>query len=133
MHRYNAEGLGGLVKRRVAQRPRRLTPGQMTALAGWVEAGPDPEQDGLVRWRRRDLQARIAVEFGVTLHERTAGKYVAASNWRQATGGARLSAAAGRARSTPGRTPKPRRRSKNFPEAVAAQGNRVWPKCLLTD
>ena len=83
VHRYNAEGLAGLVNRRVAQRPRRLTPGQMTALAGWVEAGPDPEQDGVVRWRRRDLQARIAVEFGVTLHERTVGKQLAALGFRR--------------------------------------------------
>ena len=83
VHRYNAEGLDGLVNRRVAQRPRRLTPEQMTALAGWVEAGPDAEKDGVVRWRRRDLQARITVEFGVTLHERTVGKQLAALGFRR--------------------------------------------------
>ena len=111
MHRYNAEGLDGLVNRRVAQRPRRLTPGQMTALAGWVEAGPDPEQDGVVRWRRRDLQARIAVEFGVTLHERTVGKQLAALGFR------RLQVAP----TAPQVGPRsPGGVQKNFPEAVAA-------------
>ena len=83
VHRYNAEGLDGLVNRRVVQHPRRLTQDQMATLAGWVEAGPDPEKDGVVRWRRSDLQARIAAEFGVTLHERTVGKQLAALGFRR--------------------------------------------------
>jgi transposase len=83
VHRYNAEGLCGLVNRTVPQRPRRLTRDQMTTLAAWVEAGPDVEKDGVVRWRRRDLQARIAAEFGVTLHERTVGKQLAALGFRR--------------------------------------------------
>ena len=50
----------------------RLRPGlRLAALAAWVEAGPDLARDGVVRWRRRDLQRRIAVEFGVVLHERS--------------------------------------------------------------
>ena len=83
VHRYNAEGLAGLVNRAVPQRPRRLTPEQMTTLAAWVEAGPDAEKDGVVRWRRCDLQARIAAEFGVTLHERTVGKQLAALGFQR--------------------------------------------------
>ena len=84
VHRYNAEGLAGMVNRTVPQRTRRLAPEQLATLAAWVEAGPDRARDGVVRWRRRDLQARIEAEFGVTLHERSAG---------QATGGTRFSAA----------------------------------------
>ena len=42
-----------------------------------VEAGPDPERDGVVRWRRSDLARRIASAFGVDLHERTVGTYLA--------------------------------------------------------
>jgi transposase len=83
VHRYNAEGLAGLVNRRVSQPPRRLTQEQLRTLAGWVEAGPDAEKDGVVRWRRRDLQARIAAEFGVILHERTVGKQLAALGFRR--------------------------------------------------
>ena len=83
VHRYNAEGLAGLVNRTVPHRPRRLTPERMTTLAAWVEAGPDAEKDGVVRWRRCDLQARIAAEFGVTLHERTVGKQLAALGFRR--------------------------------------------------
>jgi transposase len=83
VHRYNAGGLGGLMNRTVSHRPRRLTPDQMAMLAAWVEAGPDVEKDGVVRWRRRDLQARIAAEFGVELHERSVGKQLAALGFRR--------------------------------------------------
>jgi putative transposase len=83
VHRYNAEGLAGLVNRTAPPRPRRLAPDQMAELADWVEAGPDPARDGVVRWRRKDLQARIKAEFGVALHERSVGKQLAALGFRR--------------------------------------------------
>lgn len=83
VHRYNAEGLAGLVNRRAPARPRRLSPAQMAEVAVWVEAGPDPERDGVVRWRRQDLQRRIEAEFGVVVHERTVGKYLTALGYRR--------------------------------------------------
>ena len=83
VHRYNADGLFGLVNRTVPQRARRLAPEQLAALAAWVEAGPDPVRDGVVRWRRRDLQHRIKAEFGVVLHERSVGKQLAALGFRR--------------------------------------------------
>lgn len=83
VHRYNAEGLAGLENRTVPQRPRRLAPEQLAALAAWVEAGPDPARDGVVRWRRKDLQHRIAAAFGVVLHERSVGKQLAALGFRR--------------------------------------------------
>ena len=43
-------------------------------MARLVEDGPDPAMDGVVRWRRVDLQAAIAERFGVQLHERSVGK-----------------------------------------------------------
>ena len=57
VHRYNAEGLAGLGNRRGPARRRRLTPAQMAEFTAWVEAGPDPARDGVVRWRRKDLEA----------------------------------------------------------------------------
>lgn len=83
VHRYNAEGLAGLSNHRGAPRPRRLDPRQVAELVSWLEAGPDPAVDGVVRWRRRDLRARIAARFGVELHERTVGKYLAALGYRR--------------------------------------------------
>lgn len=74
VHRYNAEGLAGLCNRRHAGPKPRLTPEQGTELAKIVEQGPDPVQDGVVRWRRVDLQAAIERRFGVQLHERSVGK-----------------------------------------------------------
>ena len=76
VHRYNAEGFAGLVNRTVPHRPRRLAPDQLATLAAWVEAGPDLVRDGVVRWRRKDLQHRIAAVFSVVLHERSVGQAV---------------------------------------------------------
>lgn len=83
VHRYNAEGLAGLANRRPPRRARRLDAGQVAELAAWVEAGPDLARDGVVRWRRSDLQRRIASAFGVELHERTVGKYLARLGYRR--------------------------------------------------
>ena len=84
MHRYNAEGLAGLPNRRGPARRRRLTPAQMAEFTAWVEAGPDPARDGVVRWRRKDSpKQRIATAFAVELHERTVGKYLAAEGYRR--------------------------------------------------
>ena len=72
VHRYNEEGLAGLRDRhRPGPRPR-LTPEQEAELEGVVERGPD--RDGVVRWRRVDLQALIEARFAVRLHERSVGK-----------------------------------------------------------
>ena len=83
VHRYNAEGLAGLTSRRGPPRPRKLTPEQTEALAGWFAAGPDPERDGVARWRRRDLQRRISMAFGIEVHERTVDKYLAALGFQR--------------------------------------------------
>ena len=83
VHRYNAAGLAGLANHRGGGRRRRLDPGQVAELVSWLEAGPDPAVDGVVRWRRQDLRARIAAHFGVEVHERTVGKYLAALGYRR--------------------------------------------------
>ena len=61
----------------------RLAPAQMADLGARVGAGPDLEKDGVMRWRRQDLQRRIAEAFGVEVHERTVGKYLAALGYRR--------------------------------------------------
>jgi transposase len=74
VHRYNAEGLPGLRDRRRSGRKPRLTPEQEAELATAVDQGPDPDRDGVVRWRRVDLRALIEARFDVRLHERSVGK-----------------------------------------------------------
>src|SRR4051794_37758574 len=72
--RYNEKGLTGLRDRPRSGRRPRLTAAQEAELATAVERGPDPDRDGVVRWRRVDLKALIEARFAVRLHERTVGK-----------------------------------------------------------
>ena len=74
VHRYNAEGIGGLADAPRGGRPPALTREQMAELRGVVLAGPDPARHGVVRWRCVDLCDQIAERFEVDLHERTVGK-----------------------------------------------------------
>jgi transposase len=83
VHRYNAEGLAGLSDRRAPGPAPRLSAAQEGELDRWVEAGPDPARDGVVRWRCRDLQERIEGAFGVRFHERTVGKLLARLRFRR--------------------------------------------------
>ena len=77
VHRYNSEGVEGLSNRKSAGRTPRLDAEQKAKIANLVEAGPDPDKDGVVRWRRIDLKRKIEELFGVTMHERTVGKLLA--------------------------------------------------------
>lgn len=73
VHRFNTGGPEGL-KDNGSSGPRsRLSPEQQAQLASLVETGPDPAVDGVVRWRRVDLQRVIAQRFGVAFHERHVG------------------------------------------------------------
>jgi transposase len=74
VHRYNADGLAGLSDRHGGGAPSRLSPEQEAEVADWIRRGPDVAVDGVVRWRCVDIQARLAREWGVALHERSVGK-----------------------------------------------------------
>ena len=74
VHRYNADGIAGLGDRHGGGAQPRLSPEQEAEVADWIRRGPDGEVDGVVRWRCMDIQARIAREWGVALHERSVGK-----------------------------------------------------------
>ena len=56
VHRYNAEGLAGLLDRRPPGRAPSLSPAQQAEVAEWVRRGPDLPTHGVVRWRRADLR-----------------------------------------------------------------------------
>jgi transposase len=51
----------------------RLSSEQMSELAALVDAGPNRQADGVVRWRRIDLKMVIKKRFGVDFHERYVG------------------------------------------------------------
>ena len=78
VHRFNAFGPDGLKDTWSKGNPPRLSADQQRELAGLVEAGPDQAVDGIVRWRRVDLQRVIKQRFGVVYHERTVGKVLKA-------------------------------------------------------
>ncbi|MBV9558116.1 MAG: winged helix-turn-helix domain-containing protein [Pseudolabrys sp.] len=73
VHRFNAFGPNGLLDRHGGGGEPRLSQAQKAELAAIVEAGPDREKDGVVRWRRVDLQSVIKERFGVSYHERYVG------------------------------------------------------------
>jgi len=78
VHRFNEAGPQGLIDRKGPDRARRLGQEQLRELANLVETGPDPAVDGVVRWRRVDLQAVIQERFGVVYNERTISKLLVA-------------------------------------------------------
>jgi transposase len=73
VHRFNAAGPGGLLDRWSDGPSPRLSVEQKAELATLVDAGPDREVDGVVRWRRVDLKREIKKRYGVDYHERHVG------------------------------------------------------------
>lgn len=71
---FNADGPAGLVDGKAPGQPPKLSDAQRQALAEVVERGPDPERDGLVRWRRKDLAAWLYARFRISLDETTVGR-----------------------------------------------------------
>jgi transposase len=74
VHRFNASGPEGLIDNWTNGPKPRLSAQQLAQLARIVDAGPDREKDGVVRWRRIDLRRVIAERFGVNFHPRYVGK-----------------------------------------------------------
>jgi transposase len=67
VHRFNEHGPDGLINIKPTGRPSRLSAEQKEELCRLVEAGPDPQKDGVVRWRCVDLKRVLGERFGVDL------------------------------------------------------------------
>ena len=76
VHRYNAGGVRALKSRRHPGRAPALTDLQRAELLDVVIKGPDPQINGVVRWRCVDLQAEVARRFSVKVHENTIGRWL---------------------------------------------------------
>ena len=83
VHRFNAEGPAGLVDKSRSGRPSRLNDEQLADLDRIVEAGPDVETDGVVRWRCLDLQRVIGEKYKIDLCERSVGRILNDRRFRQ--------------------------------------------------
>ena len=70
VHRFNALGPEGLIDNWTEGPKPRLSAEQLAEFTQIVEAGPDREKDGVVRWRRVDLKRVIAERFGVDAQAR---------------------------------------------------------------
>jgi len=73
VHRFNNQGPDGLRDVHAGGVPARLSAAKLSELAAIVEAGSDREKDGVVRWRRVDLQRVVKERFGVDYCERYIG------------------------------------------------------------
>lgn len=74
VHRFNADGPEGLHDLKPPGAVPKLTAAEKAELASVVEAGPDPQVDGVGRWRRVDLKEVIRDRFGVDYHERSVSR-----------------------------------------------------------
>jgi transposase len=74
VHRFNHHGPEGLIDIKPSGRPPKLSDEQKEVLKQLVEAGPDPERDGVVRWRCVDLKRVLGRRFGVDLSEVSLGR-----------------------------------------------------------
>jgi transposase len=73
-HRFNAEGVAGLVNLKSPGRPPKLSDEQKKVLCQLVEEGPELEKDGVTRWRCADLKRVLERRFGVDLSEVSLGR-----------------------------------------------------------
>jgi transposase len=76
VHRYNAEGVDGLRSRTSPGRPPRLTDAQKAALKEMLLKGPDPERNGVIRWRCTDLCEEVAERWSVKVCKQTMGRWL---------------------------------------------------------
>ena len=69
VHRFNEQGPDGLINVKPSGRRSKLSAEQKEELRQLVEAGPDPQIDGVARWRCVDLRRVLGERFGVDLSE----------------------------------------------------------------
>jgi transposase len=76
VHRYNADGVAGLISRVSAGPTPVLNEAEMAELRELVLNGPDPAADEVVRWRCIDLRDKVAQRYAVFVHKRTVAKWL---------------------------------------------------------
>lgn len=79
----NAQGPAGLIDRKAPGNLPKLDAAQRQVLARVIEAGPDPDRNGVVRWRLKDLATWIYASFGVSLDASTVGRLVKRLGFRK--------------------------------------------------
>src|SRR5450631_891618 len=80
VHRFNRHGVDGLDSKAPGRRSK-LSAEQREELRQLVEAGPDLDKDGVVRWRCVDLKRVLSERFGVDLSEVSLGRILKQLNF----------------------------------------------------
>ncbi len=75
-HRFNEQGPAALVNLKAPGAAPKLSAEQKQELKRIVESNPDPEKDGIVRWRCVDLRGIVNERFGVDVDEVSIGRYL---------------------------------------------------------
>jgi transposase len=74
VHAFNAQGPDGLVNGKAPGAKPKLSAAQRAEVARIVEGGPDPQTDGVVRWRCVDLRRLIMARYNIDLDEVSIGR-----------------------------------------------------------
>ena len=74
VHAFNAQGPDGLFNGKAPGAKPKLSAAQRAEVAEIVAAGPDPETDGIVRWRCADLRRLIKARYTIDLDEVSIGR-----------------------------------------------------------
>jgi putative transposase len=83
--RFNEGGPDALIDGKAPGKTPILSDDERAALAAVVEAGPDPDIDGVVRWRLADLAHWAHEELGVSISRQTVGRELRAMGFRKLT------------------------------------------------
>jgi transposase len=74
VHAFNERGPEGLINGKAPGPQPKLSAEQKEELAGIAETGPDPEKDGIVRWRCAGLKHLIKERWDIELSEVSFGR-----------------------------------------------------------
>ncbi len=131
VHRYNESGVPGLSNQPHGGGPAaKLSLAEKERLAEWVRQGPNPEEDGVVRWRLSDLKRRVLDRFFVILDERSIGRMLKAMNFSHISVRPRHPKANGEAQEAHKKTSRPWSPASSRPRRAIGQsssGGRMKP------
>lgn len=81
--RFNEQGPDGLIDRKAPGPTPRLCAEHRQALVALIEMGPNPEVDGVVRWRLVDLVQWVWQELKISVSEQTLSRELRGLGYRK--------------------------------------------------
>jgi len=81
--KFNADGPEGLITQKAPGQPCLLNDGHRKALLERIDTGPDPDLDGVVRWRIVDLCQWISDSFAIHVSKQTLSRELRILGYRR--------------------------------------------------